>query len=57
MVLTNPSPGAIIPFKELTAKEQRVVLLLRGISFGTLTVHMQDGEPVRVERITESVKL
>ena len=41
----------------LTEKEQRLIEELRRISYGQVVIFMQDGQPLRIERIKESVKL
>lgn len=42
---------------ELTAKESRVIDIIRGIEFGEVRVVVTDGVPVRVEEIKKSIKL
>jgi len=42
---------------KLTEKEKRLVEALRQIAHGQVTVFLQDGQPVRIERIKESIKL
>ncbi len=42
---------------ELTEKERKLIEYLRKIPFGEVLVIMHDGEPVRVEKALEKVKL
>ena len=41
----------------LNKREQRLIELLRGIKFGKVEVHIEDGQPVRVIRIAENILL
>ena len=41
----------------LSKKEQRLIELLRGVKFGKVEVHIEDGQPVRVIRIAENILL
>ena len=49
--LTSNGKGAI------SDKEKHLIELLRDLKFGQVTVFVQDGQPVRVERPLQSVKL
>ena len=42
---------------KLTEKEKKLIELLRSIQYGEFMVYIQNGNPERVERIKESVKL
>ena len=42
---------------ELTAKESRIIDIIRGIEFGEVRVVVTDGVPLRVEEIKKSIKL
>ena len=50
--MTNHNNGA-----NLTEKELRLIEELRKVAFGQVVIYMQDGEPLRIERIKESFKL
>lgn len=39
---------------EITEREKKLIDKLRQIPFGKVTIFMQDGSPVRIERIEES---
>ena len=41
----------------LTEKEKKLIEVCREISYGQVTIFMENGQPVRVELIKESVKL
>ena len=41
----------------LTAKESRIIEIIRSIEFGEVRVVVTDGVPVRVEEIKKSIKL
>jgi hypothetical protein len=41
----------------LTPKEKKLIEKLRTIPFGQVVIFMQDGQPYRVEKITESFML
>ena len=41
----------------LSEKEQRLIELLRGVKFGKVEAHIEDGQPVRVIRISENILL
>lgn len=43
--------------EEVTEKELRLIGLLRQIPFGETTIQTQNGQPVRVVRVEESIKL
>jgi len=42
---------------ELHEKEQRLLEFIRALQFGEVTIRVQDGLPVMVERAKEKVKL
>ena len=42
---------------ELSEKESALIECLRQIAYGEVSIFMQDGQPVRIERVKESVKL
>lgn len=44
------------PSVELTEKERRLVRMIRELGFGTVTVHVADGQPVRAEEVRKSIK-
>ena len=52
--MTEKQKGVIL---ELTEKEQRLIEKLREISYGQVVIYMQENQPVRIDRITESKKL
>jgi hypothetical protein len=43
--------------KELHEKERRLLEFIRQLGYGEITIKVQDGLPVMVERATEKVKL
>jgi len=43
--------------KELSEKEIRLIELLRKVPFGNVTILMQNGQPYRIEKMTESIIL
>lgn len=43
--------------KELHEKEEKLIEFIRQLRYGELTIKVQDGLPVMVERATEKVKL
>ncbi len=47
----------MIDKEKLSDKEQKLLELLRKTRYGQVVIFMEDGEPVRIERIKESVKL
>ena len=38
-------------------KERKLIELLRETQYGHLEIHLEQGQPVRVEKIKESIKL
>ncbi len=43
--------------KELHDKEKRLLKFIRQLKYGEITIKIQDGLPVMVEKSTEKVKL
>ena len=43
--------------KELHEKERRLLEFIRQLGYGEVTIKVQDGLPVLIERATEKVKL
>ena len=41
----------------LSDKERRLINLLHGIKFGKVEVHIEDGQPVRVIKVSENILL
>jgi len=41
----------------LTAKEEKLIAMIRDLGFGEIRIHVADGQPVRAEEIKKSVKL
>ena len=41
----------------ISNRERKLIELLRDNKYGVVEVHTEEGEPVRVERIKESIKL
>ncbi|MDQ7094898.1 DUF2292 domain-containing protein [Desulfosporosinus sp. PR] len=41
----------------LTAKEKKIIELIRATGYGELKIIIQNNEPVRIEEITRSLKL
>ena len=46
-----------MPNAEVSLKEEELLKRLREIRFGQVTVFIQEGQPVRIEKTTESIKL
>ena len=44
-------------YEALHDKEKRLIEFIRKLQFGEITIKVQDGVPVMVERATEKVKL
>jgi len=42
--------------KELTEKEQKQIKYQRELGFGKITVHLENGQPVRIEEHRKSIK-
>ena len=42
---------------EITEKEKKLIEVLRTITYGQVVIFQEKGEPVRIEKIKESVKL
>ena len=42
---------------EVSAKEKKIIELIRSMKFGEIRIMIQENEPVRVEEITKSIKL
>jgi len=42
---------------ELTEKEKKLIAELRKIQYGQITIYQEGGQPVRIERVKESIKL
>ncbi|MBQ3074935.1 MAG: DUF2292 domain-containing protein [Clostridia bacterium] len=40
----------------LTAKEEKLIAMIRELGFGEILIHVADGQPVRAEEIKKSVK-
>jgi hypothetical protein len=45
------------PAKDLTRNEQHLLEQLRGMKFGSMTVHVKNGQPYRIEERIESIIL
>lgn len=45
------------PTQELSRNERHLLKELRGLSFGSMTIHVKNGEPYRIEERVESVLL
>jgi hypothetical protein len=41
----------------LSSKEKKVIEIIRSTDFGRLKIMVQEGQPVRVEKVTRSIKL
>ena len=41
----------------LTEREEKLLTLIRKMGFGELKIFVADGQPVRAEEITKSIKL
>ena len=41
----------------LSDKEKKLISLLRNLEYGEIKIIVQDGIPLRVEKITKSIKL
>ena len=41
----------------LSKKEQRLINLLHRVKFGKVEVHIEDGQPVRVIKVSENILL
>ncbi len=41
----------------LSNRERKLIELLRDNKYGVVEIHLEDGQPVRVEKIKESIKL
>ena len=42
---------------ELTAKEKKIVEIIRSTEYGELKIIVQEGQPVRVEEVLKSIQL
>jgi hypothetical protein len=42
---------------ELSEREKKIIEIIRGSEYGELKIIVQNGEPVRVEAVTKSIKL
>ncbi len=42
---------------QLTGKEEKLIQIIRELKFGELTLHVADGNPVRIEEVRKSIKL
>lgn len=42
---------------ELSEKEKHLIEQLRKVNYGEVVVFMQDSQPVRIEKVKESIKL
>ena len=38
-------------------RERKLIELLRDTKYGKIEIHLEEGQPVRVEKIKESIKL
>lgn len=47
----------IMEKKELHEKEKRLLAFIRQLRYGEITIKVQDGLPVMIEKATEKVKL
>ena len=43
--------------KPVTEKEQRLIRYMRAHPFSNFQVYVQDGQPLRIEKVTESIKI
>ena len=41
----------------LSKQEEALLKVLRGIRYGQVTIYLDAGQPVRIEKIKESIKL
>ena len=42
---------------DISNKEWGLIEALREISYGEVVIHIQEGQPVRIVRVSESIKL
>jgi len=42
---------------KLSEKERKLVRLIRAIKYGQLTIYIKENQPVRVDRMKESIEL
>ena len=41
----------------VSKRERKLIELMRDTKYGLVEIHLEDGQPVRVEKIKESIKL
>ena len=51
--MTNPKLSSML----VSDRERKLLEVLRDTKYGVVEVHTEEGEPVRVEKIKESIKL
>ncbi len=42
---------------KLSSKEKKIIEIIRSTEYGRLKIMVQEGQPVRVEEVTKSIKL
>lgn len=42
---------------QLSAREEKLIEMIRKLGFGEISIYVADGQPVRAEEIKKSVKL
>jgi len=42
---------------QLSAREEKLIEMIRKLGFGEISIYVTDGQPVRAEEIKKSVKL
>ena len=42
---------------DISEKEKKLIEQLRKIKYGEVVVFLQDGQPIRIEKVKESIKL
>lgn len=45
------------PTEDLSRNEQHLIQELRGMEFGSMTIHVKNGQPYRIEERVESIIL
>ena len=43
--------------RTLSEKEKKLIEIIRKVDFGEVVIHLENKEPVRIEKIKQSIKL
>lgn len=55
--MEKPLTGRVLSDLMVSNRERKLIELLRDTKFGQVVIYLEEGEPVRIEKVKESIKL